>query len=471
MMQRMTKVFALSYVLCLCASLASADGLRVGRAAVDITPPVGTPMLTPQRPPFEVKLAAQALDPLQVKAIVLEQGGVRAALVACDLTSLPLRLLQEARKLIGETTGVDPNAVIISSTHTHTAPQIRLKYLSKADEEAKRKAAEYVAALPAKIAESVKAAEADLQAATAYAGYGSEDSVSFNRRYYLRDGTVAANPFKGEDHRLGEILRPAGPIDPSVGLVAFKNRDGQPLAVMVNFSIHLDTLGVDQPSADMAAVVSRMLQAVHGEQMLVFWGSGASGNVNHYDLSDPQRFRREKGVYETTRIGTILAAAALRAYPKLEPIRDSPLRVSQETVLCDYHPEKVTALRARMKNSSRYFDGEVDVVPDGDRLAFEADVEAIALGNELAWVGLPGEMFVELGMNLKNASPFRYTMIHSLANGAIGYVPNLKSYPEGSREVLATRCAPGTGERLIESATKQLAQLKGVMVPQTVQTP
>ena len=102
---------------------------------------------------------------------------------------------------------------------------------------------------------------------------------------------------------------------------------------------------------------------------------------------------------------------------------------------------------------------------------FEAEVEVIALGNELAWVGFPGEMFVEHGLSLKNASPFRFTMIHTLANGAIGYVPTLKSYSEGSREVMATRCAPGSGERLVDAATRLLAQAKTASAPQTVQTP
>ena len=447
-----------------------ADALRIGRAAVDITPPVGTPMLTPQRPPFEVKLAGEALDPLQVKAIVLEQGGVKAAVVACDITSLPLRLSQLARQLIHETTGVDSRAVILHSTPSHTAPQVRPKYLGNADEAARRLASQYVEALPKKIAEAVRLAEADLQNATVSASTGHAGSVSFNRRFYLRDGTVMANPFKGEDERLGEILRPAGPIDPDVGLVVFKGADGQPLAVIVNFSIHLDTMGGDQPSADIAGTVERLMKSVHGDQMLVMWASGASGNVNHYDLTNPKRVRREKGAHESARIGTILAAAALQAFAELEPLRDAPLRAANDIVLLDYHPQKAESLRARVQSAKRVFDGEVDVTLDNDRVVFEAEVAVIALGNELAWVGLPGEMFVELGLNLKQASPFRYTMIFSLANGAIGYVPNLKSYPEGAREVDSTRCAPGSGERLIDAGTRLLIHLKNELAMQTALT-
>jgi hypothetical protein len=439
-----------------------AEGLRVGRAAVDITPAVGTPMLTPQRPPFDVKLAGEVRDPLHVKAIVLEQSGTRAAIVACDLTSLPLRMGQLARKLIAESTKIPAEAVMISSTHCHTAPQIRLKYLGKADETARDKAKAYVQALPGKIAEAVRLAEADLQPASVHAAIGQESSVSFNRRFFLRDGTVAANPFKGEDEKLDQVLRPAGPIDPAVGVVAFRDAQGKPLAIMVNFSIHLDTMGGDQPSADIACTVQQLVQAVHGEQTLVFWASGASGNINHYDLMDPKRVRREKGPHESARIGTIIAAEVLRTYARTEPLRDTPLRTGHELLVVPYHPEKVEPLLARMQNSPRSSDGEVDVVRTDHGLGFEAEVEIVALGNELAWVGLPGEMFVELGLNLKNESPFRYTMVHSLTNGAIGYVPNLRGY-EGAREDLSSRCAPGDGERLVEAATRLLVVAKGTM--------
>ena len=89
----------------------------------------------------------------------------------------------------------------------------------------------------------------------------------------------------------------------------------------------------------------------------------------------------------------------------------------------------------------------------------------IALGDELAWVGFPGEMFVEHGLALKRASPFRYTMIHTLANGSIGYVPTRKAYSQGAYEDTATRCAPGSGEKLVDVATRLLVSLKQPPLP------
>ena len=454
------KLILPSLILAVLSSSASAGELRVGRAAVSVTPAVGTPMITPQRPPFEMKYAAEAHDPIQAKAVVIDQGGTRVALIEVDLTNEPLKITQAAKKIIGETTKIDPANVLIATTHTHTAPQLRPKYLGKFDEKSRQMTLDYIAALPGKIAESAKLAEADLQPAQVSVAIGHEDSVSFNRRYFLRDGTVMTNPFKGEDEKLGQVLRPAGPTDPSVGVVIFDNPKAEPLAMMVNFSLHCDTMGGNNPSADFPFMVERTLKAAFGPQVLSFWASGASGNINHYYLMDPVKFHRTKGVQESSRIGAIIGAEVLRAYPHREAIRDTPLRVSHEIVRLDYHPDKAAAQLARFKNAKEFSDDEVECHFENGKLTFEAEVQVISLGNELAWVGLPGEMFVELGLSLKEASPFRYTMIHSLANGAIGYVPNRKAYPEGSYEATSTRCAPGAGEKLIESATNQLIKLK-----------
>ena len=83
----------------------------------------------------------------------------------------------------------------------------------------------------------------------------------------------------------------------------------------------------------------------------------------------------------------------------------------------------------------------------------------IALGDRIAWVSLPGEVFVELGLSIKRASPFRQTMIAELANGLVGYVPNKSAYPEGNYEVVSARCAAGSGEMLVAAAVAMLEEL------------
>jgi hypothetical protein len=437
----------------------------VGRAAIDITPPIGTPMQAPQRPPFEVKLAEAAHDPLHVKAIVFAVGDHKAAIVVCDLTSIPVALVEAARKQIAATTDLDPLAVMISATHTHTAPQIRPRFVTKADEAARRKTAEYVESLPGHIAEAVRLASERLVPAHASVAIGREETISFNRRYVMHDGTVQTSPSNAEAATVGRIVRPAGPIDPDVGVVTFDDDGGALLATLVNFAIHLDTMGGAKPSADFPFQVNALLAGARDPDMLTVFTPGASGNINHYDLLNPKNIHREKSAQESSRIGTILAAEVLRSYRRLQPIKTERLRVAREVVRLEMPDEKGRALAARYGETSQFFDGEVTVFNVNGSQQFDAEVQAIVLGDELAWVGFPGEMFVEHGLTLKQASPFRYTMIHTLANGSIGYVPDRKAYGHGAYEDTATRCAPGAGEKLVDVAIRLIISLKQTPMP------
>ena len=92
----------------------------------------------------------------------------------------------------------------------------------------------------------------------------------------------------------------------------------------------------------------------------------------------------------------------------------------------------------------------------------DAEVQVIALGGEVAWVALPGEIFAELGLEIKKRSPFKHTILVTIANGSVGYVPTKRAFTEGSYEPFAARCAPGSGEMIVETAVRLLNELKGV---------
>ena len=96
------------------------------------------------------------------------------------------------------------------------------------------------------------------------------------------------------------------------------------------------------------------------------------------------------------------------------------------------------------------------------KYTFDAEVMVITVGDELAFVGLPGEMFVELGLAVKQNSPYQFTFINTLANGSIGYVANRKAFREGSYGAApaSTRSNPGSGEALVDSAVRQLMALR-----------
>jgi hypothetical protein len=456
---------AARYLLCLPVliglSLFPAD-LRVGRAKVVITPPLGAAMgssygLTP---------AKSVADDLHAKALVLESGGVKAALVACDLISIQKSLVAGARRLIEQRTGLRGNQVILSATHCHAGPQMHPLFLALAGGPAEQLGKQYVADLPGHIAEAVRLAEADLQPARASAAVVHEDAVVFNRRFLLQDGTVRMNP-----GRLNPaIVRPVGPVDPDLSVVYFETPSGQALASFVNYALHVAIVGGSQISADYPGYLSRYLAAVKGPGMLTLFTNGMSGNINHLDVSDPKPL---SGHAASARVGAILAAGVLRAYQQLQPIGPARLRSRTEKVLLptpEFTPAEVERARATFsrygKPGAPSFDEVVhawkvlDVAELGGA-PLETEVQVIALGDELGWVGMPGDAFVELGLGVKANSPFPFTIVSEQSgSGAISYVPNRKAFPEGAYEVISARFSPGGAERLVDAAVRLLLEMR-----------
>jgi hypothetical protein len=89
----------------------------------------------------------------------------------------------------------------------------------------------------------------------------------------------------------------------------------------------------------------------------------------------------------------------------------------------------------------------------------EAEVQVIALGPDLAFVALPGEIFTELGLHVKQNSPFRHTILAELANGSVGYVPTKRAFTGGNYEPTSARCAPGSGEMIADAAVRLLKKV------------
>jgi hypothetical protein len=455
---------ALALALALTLPTAAAE-LTAGAAATDITPPRGCPMAGY----YSARGAEGTHDPLYAKALVFETAGTRATLVALDLISTTRGLVEEARRLIEKDTGIPAGNVMISATHSHTGPVLsdgspRADALGGGSDIAR----EYLKTLPGKIADAVKRADAARRPARVFHAVGHEDGLAFNRRFHMADGTVGWNPGKKNP----KVVRPAGPTDPSVPVVYVESADGKPIATYVNFAMHLDTVGGLYYSADYPFTLSQSLAAVKGDAMVTLFTTGTCGDINHINVDDP---KPQKGHGEAARIGTRLAAEVLRAYERLQPVAEGPIRVSSEVVDLPLAPVTaedvaaakavVTQVRGGTKPAPKFLDQvqafkALDVANRlGKPLAVE--VQVISLGDDLAWVSLPGEIFVELGLSIKAASPFRTTVVAELANGSIGYVPTRVAYPQGNYEVVSARGAEGSGEKLVDVALKQLrAQFK-----------
>jgi len=469
-----------------------AGDLRLGTAAVKITPPRGAPMAGY----YGVRGNQGVLDDLYAKAAVLDDGRTTVAMVTCDLIGLTRPLVIEARRIIAEKTGIPADCVMISATHTHTGPVvIGESELDDMTSGGSRLSRDYAEQLPKWIAQAVEQANGFRKPARISYAQENESGMSFIRRYWMKDGSVGWNPGKLNPN----IIRPIGTIDPQVNVVYAEtlgnsseiadqmNADGslhaaesssKPLWTYVNFGNHLDTTGGLLISADFPATLALRLADYKGPEMLTMFANGALGNVNHFDIHSSVS---QTSPEEAKRLGTILAAAVLKSYMRLENVEDTTLRVRREVVQLRPAPFTDEELRAAREIAAS--DGQkgtfieqvkayrvIDVATRNGK-PYEVDVQVFALGPGIAWVALPGEPFAALGQNIKTASPFRQTNIVALANSGSGYVPNCSAYAEGQFEVVGARYAVGAGELLVATAIRLLNELHGEAVGKAVGKP
>lgn len=443
-----------------------AQELTVGAAQVEITPPRGMRMCGY----FFERLNTGTHDPLWAKALVLRQGEVSAALVFCDLIGVPRTVTQRARRDAAIKTGIPAENILVAATHSHTGPlyfdALRDFYHSQALGQLGQDAAEpvdYSAVLAAKIFAAVEAAHKAAKPATLAAGVVQQNGLSFNRRFHLRDGSVVFNPGKLNPN----IVRPAGPIDPDLGLIAVRSAAGQTEAVLTLFALHLDTVGGTEYSADYPYYLGRGLQTALGPRVVSLFAAGTCGDINHIDVSHD---RPQGGQAEAERIGSALTATATGALAELSTIARPSLAVRRaivEAPLQTYPPEQLEAARQRLPEVGRRlmpFLEEVETVKivDLERLGgpnYPLETQVFRLSDEVALVGLPGEVFVELGLAIKAASPFKTTLVIELANDDPAYIPTRKAFAEGSYETVNSRVEAGSGEQLVETAVRLLKEL------------
>jgi hypothetical protein len=459
-------------VLLFALSSAAAE-LRVGAASEVITPALGTPM----EGYFSPRMSQGVDDDLHAKALVIEKDGVKVALVVCDLANMPRQISDPARELIAKSAaGIPADHVMVSATHTHTGPIVlRDSARDPKEGEALDKAKAFSATLPELICKAVVRANEKLAPAKASFAMGHEAHVSFNRRYHMKDGRVGWNPGKLNP----KVDRPAGPIDPDVPVVYFETADDKatPIATYTGFACHMDTVGSERISADYATPLCETLAKFKGADMVTIFGTGACGDINHID---PNTARKQEGLDEARRIGTILGGEIIKTYARLEPLPDGPLRVKTTKLqlgLPEIKPGDVEwAREAFLKPSkARMVMDRVKALKILDTAArkgqpIDVDVQVVTLGNDLAWVSMPGELFSELGLDIKKSSPFKNTVIVELANGAVGYLPTSHAFAEGNYEPTNARTAPGSGERLVRAALDLLFELHANAKPTTAPT-
>lgn len=446
--------------------------LQAGLAEVEITPPIGYRM----DGYFTERLATGVKDPLMAKALVFQQGDTKLALVVCDLLGVPETLTREVRARAAARTGIPVANIAVTATHTHTGPLFSGERARIFSDLATAKYGSdplarinYVEMLRERLVEVIAAANDDLAPASLDFAAGHEDRLSFNRRYHLSDGTVATNPGISNP----KIVSPAGPIDPDLPfLVISKTRidtDGTrrsgektPVGSLTVFAMHLDTVGGTEYSADYAGQLAGDLRREFGDRFISVFGTGTCGNINHIDVSGKRR-------YSARLIGEQLAVSALSMRQR-EPVANPALATASGRLALPLRKVSDSQLAAARANTAKIgtndmpFLSQVETVSTLDLSSrgptLDAEVQVLRLNRDMAIVLLPGEIFVELGLAIKQASPFKHTLVIELSNDNPAYIPTRNAFKEGAYEPTNSRIEPGGGEQLVDEALRLLKMLQ-----------
>ena len=408
--------------------------LKAGTAIVDVTPQEWP--LAP-RGSFTPRPTDSAHDPLHVRCLVLDDGNTSIVLGLVDSCMVHRDVLDPAKKQASEATGIPADHMLISATHTHSAPFANAQHGTPQE-------LAYQKRLRSGIVEAiVRAAESRQPANAGWSGYGLPDEV-FNRRWFLKPGTVPTNPF-GEDTDIVKmnpprnnkiLINPAGPTDPEVSVLYVADAKRRPLAVFANYSLHYVGNTGGQMSADYFGEFSRLMPVRLGrtaEGFVAMLSNGTSGDVNNINFRNP-RPRREP--FEQIRIvAGKTADAATRAIRQIDaPSGDLTLAMREREITLKHRVPTAEQIERARRIVEIDAEGEKELPRLAKayaertlKLAAEPPttkviVQALRIG-DLAICTLPFEVFAEIGLELKDRSPAADTFVVSLANGGYGYLP------------------------------------------------
>jgi neutral ceramidase len=427
----------------LCAAPAAEARLRAGTAAVDITPQEWPVRVIGN---FGLTLAKSAHDPLHARAIVLEDGGVKIAIVLVDSCLVKREEMDRAKALAAKRTGIPANRILMAATHTHSAPPSRAEKGNTLEER-------YVERLVTQAAEAI--AQANGRLAPAKIGWVVRPVPEelFNRRWFMREGTIPPNPFgetgdKAQMNPAGgsnNLVHPAGGTDPGFSIVSIQTADGKPLALLGNYSLHyIGGVPGLEVSADYFGEFSKQVagRVAPGDPAFVaMLTNGTSGDVNNIDFVHPRP--RAQPYERIAAVAGKLAGYAAEAARGMQYHEAAPIRMAERELRLRYRrptPEQLRFAQAaleekdesKLPRNAKAYAEEAIRLNDGPEFA-DLKLQALRVGG-LGIAAIPCEVFTEIGITLKELSPFRPTFTIELANGHYGYLPTPRHFDLGGYE-------------------------------------
>ncbi len=446
--------------------------LKVGFAETDITPEPGM-----EKPGGYGKSYVKTVqDPCKVRAAVFDDGTKRVALVGIDALVIRRQTTLEARKQIYERCGISPEAVLIGASHSHSSGptgMILPGEYDHADDLVKQLAYEksscadaaYLNRVIEQIVEAVCQANEKRAEAVCGVGCGHEDKVAFNRRFRMNNGRTFTHPGK----RNPEIVEPAGPIDPEVGVVGVWDKEGKLLGCIVNYACHA-TCGAKGFSANWIYYMEQVIRGALGQDAVVVFLQGDCGDITQVDNLSP--YPNIDGPIVGGRVGAeavkvllSMHRGAMRPLDARTRILDighrvpAPPRVAECRELVQKTAKDVGATEWTFAKEIVLLDALLK-----KEVVEEVEVQAIQVGPAM-FVTNQAEMFVEYGLELKTKSPFQYTFPVELANGCVGYVPTEEALGEhgGGYETRLTSYSNlevAAGRKILDASIDMVKDMK-----------
>jgi hypothetical protein len=450
-------------------ALSSEKTFLAGAVTSNVTPQLGLPVIGG----FQPFPATHVHDELFARCIVLDDGSQRIAIVIVDILGIPREVTDLARVRIQQATGIKPSHVLIAATHTHSAVTPRGPRGTFWPDEISAHS-KFVAS---RIADGVQRAVNQLEPAQIGWGRTTLPGEVFNRRWFCNDAGLTANPFGGVDQvRMNpprnhpSLDRPAGPTDPEIRFLSVQSKEGRPIALLANYSLHyVGGVSRGHISADYYGYFARYIEEKIGAQQLdppfvATMSNGTSGDINNINFR-PTPGTKRYGRYEKMQeVANKAASKVAEAYQDVEYKQWVPVGAMQnDMVLKLRQPSEAILkhLRQAVKLPADKFQSHRQEKVYAERIFKLADapgqltisLQTLKIG-ETGIAAIPFETFVETGLQIKSESPFKNTFTIELANGWYGYLPTPRQHRLGGYETWL-----GTNWVEIEASEKITAKL------------
>lgn len=422
---------------------------QAGAATSVITPPIGYSI----NGGMQDRVVRNVHDETLARALVIDDGETRLAFVVSDLCMIYRETLDKAKQRAQEFTGIPTENMMMSATHTHSAGTACGVFQSDPEPE-------YLDFLSVRIADALIRANENRVPARIGWGFGDEPTQVHNRRWKLKPGKTAPDPFGGEDVvqmnpgvNNPNKLEPAGPTDPQVSVVSVVARSGEPIGLLANYSLHyVGGTGPGEISADYYGIFNqRMAELLHADNQRIpfvsMMSNGTSGDINNIDFTG--KTSPGRGPYvQMNFVANVVAATAFRAVQNIEYQDHVQLSSAQREISLGVRlPDANEVRRAEqivanaegpnMKTREEIYARETILIQDYPRQV-DIILQAFRIG-ELAIAAIPCEVFVEIGLHLKENSPIKPMFTVSLANGYYGYLPTPRQHEWGGYETWRAR--------------------------------